>query len=38
MSADLFVAQIDGHTFLSQEEVDAYYEWLARTGRLSDED
>lgn len=29
---------IDGHTFLPQEEVDAYYEWLARAGRLDDED
>lgn len=27
--SDLFVAQIDGHTFLSQKEVDEYYEMLA---------
>jgi hypothetical protein len=30
MGAELFVAQIDGQTFLSQEEVDAYYEMLVR--------
>jgi hypothetical protein len=30
--ADPFVAQIDGHTFLSEEEVAAYYTWLAAQG------
>lgn len=29
MSTELFVAQIDGQTFLSQEEVDDYYELKA---------
>jgi hypothetical protein len=27
--ADEFVAQIDGNTFLSKQEVDEYYEMLA---------
>lgn len=30
MSAELFVAQIDGQTFLSKEEVDDYYELMAK--------
>jgi hypothetical protein len=32
MSEELFVAQIDGQTFLSKEEVDEYYEMLALMG------
>ncbi|WP_171059993.1 hypothetical protein [Streptomyces montanus] len=27
--SDTFAVQIDGHTFLSQDEVDAYYRMLA---------
>ncbi|MBD3004663.1 hypothetical protein [Streptomyces sp. 5-10] len=30
--SDLFVAQIDGHTFLSPAEVSAYYTWLVQQG------